>query len=83
MAADVRPSETALPGFSQLLRKEMIDARRSKRLIVFAIVMTLALLTIVIAVGAEAANETGANDGEIVDACSGRGRGSSGTSARS
>jgi ABC-type transport system involved in multi-copper enzyme maturation permease subunit len=70
MAAEYRQprSDLALPGFGALLRKELIDARRSKRLIIFAVVMALALLSIVTAVGGDGRSERGTDDAEIVDA---------------
>lgn len=46
MATEIRESAFALPGFMPLLRKEIIDARRSKRLIAFLVIMTLALLLV-------------------------------------
>jgi ABC-type transport system involved in multi-copper enzyme maturation permease subunit len=61
-AAAPASARSMLPGFTQLLRKELIEARRSKRLIAFVLVMTLALLTIVLSVGGVARNET-LNDG--------------------
>jgi ABC-2 type transport system permease protein len=38
-----RPREALLPGFGELFRKELMEARRSKRIIIFALIMTFAL----------------------------------------
>jgi ABC-type transport system involved in multi-copper enzyme maturation permease subunit len=67
MGVEAQQSSFALPGFPQLLRKEMIDARRSKRLIIFTVVMALALLSIVTSVGAFEGDDFTA-DGPLTDA---------------
>jgi ABC-2 type transport system permease protein len=40
------PTTAALPGFGPLFEKELLEARRSKRLIAFVVVMTIILLLI-------------------------------------
>lgn len=75
MAADAAAAPATspiLPGFTQLLRKELLDARRSKRLWAFVIIMTLALLAIVLSVGGVERNDVDdygfrRTDDEIID----------------
>ena len=41
-----RVPNSLLPGFNVLLEKELLEARRSKRIIIFIVIMTGALLLI-------------------------------------